>query len=70
MKVPTLKKKWGITDDLTGSVAVDLGRIQNMGLERVKGRLDYSKGNLSAFAEAGYDDDKGGFGSVGLKFSF
>jgi len=70
MKIPTLKKKWGITDDLTGSVAVDLGRIQNMGLERVKGRLDYGKGNISAFAQAGYDKEDGGFGSVGLKISF
>ena len=70
MKVPELKKKLRINDELSASVGVSLGTFQHMAVERVRGQVDFTRGNLKINLGAEHSQDGGTSASVGLKFTW
>ena len=70
MKIPELKHKFNITDELTGTVGVDLGRFRDIAVEQVRGKLEYHSGNLIMAVEAAHSQDRGTSGAFSLKYSW
>jgi len=70
MKIPELKKKMKLTDDLSAQVGVNLGTFQHIAVERVRGELKWQSGNLKI--TAGAETNRGGDykASVGLSYSW
>lgn len=70
MEIPELKHKFDISDELTATVGVQLGRFRDIALEEVRGKLEYHSGNLIMAFEAAHDDDRGTSAQFQLKYSW
>ena len=55
VKLPDLHRKLNIAEGLTGDVAVNLGRIRSIGLEKIKAQLDYASGPLVAAIQVSHE---------------
>lgn len=70
MEIPELKHKFEISDELTASVGVQLGRFRDIALQEVRGKLEYHSGDLIMAFEAAHDDDRGTSAQFQLKYSW
>ena len=68
MKIPELKAKLGVAEGLTAQVAVKLGRIQDITLERIEGQLKYAAGGLKATAVVGWEEEDGMDARLDLRY--
>ncbi len=69
MEIPELKHKFGLTDELSAQVGVQLGRFQDIALEQIEAKLEYHSGPLVLSIQAQHSDGETE-GSVGLSYSW
>lgn len=50
-EIPAIARKLNLADGLTGEVEVQLGRLQQIGLQKIRAQLDYASGPLVAAME-------------------
>jgi hypothetical protein len=57
MDVPTLKKKFGLTDALSARLSAKLGSLQDVALQEIKAQLEYTSGPLIAAVQVSHGED-------------
>ena len=57
MDVPTLKKKFGLTDQLSAKLSAKLGSLQNIALQEIKAQLEYTSGPLITAMQVSHGED-------------
>ena len=70
MEIPELKHSLGITDELTATMAVKLGRFQNIALEEIRSKLEYHSGDLIMAIEGSYSEDEGSQVGIGISYKW
>ncbi len=65
--VPSLKSGFKITDKLSAEAEVDIGRIRELTLQKIRGKLKYQSDNLLAAIEVTRNEDGGVESSVGVE---
>ncbi len=68
MKIPDLSAKLKIADGLDARISVRLGKLREIALEKIEGKLTYQAGKLKATAAIAWEDEKGMSGSLGMKY--
>ena len=63
-KIPDLKKKLKVTDDIEAKLAVSLGSLQNITLQSIKGEISYASTVVKATASMEWDKEKGTGGGL------
>lgn len=62
MQIPELAANIGLGSGFDAGVAVKLGRLRDIALEKVEGRLSYKAGDLRATFKGTYEEGKSGVG--------
>jgi hypothetical protein len=66
--IPTLKQKFKIAEGVTGSIEADLGKLRDISLQKIRGRIDLASGPLIGALEVGRENGKvDGKGSLAWK---
>lgn len=58
LDVPELKKGFNITDGLDAEVAIKLGKLRGIALEKIEAKIKYQSGNIKAVWTGEFADDK------------
>jgi hypothetical protein len=67
MKIPELKAKVGIADGLEAHIAVKLGKLRDISLQKIEAKLTYKAANIDASFSVAYEDEEMS-ARLGLKY--